>query len=260
MKRNTNPSSSKFEERYHGPFQVTSRKPDGGYFLLDRDGTSMVRAVPHHQLKLFMGTDAAFGESADVHAIVAQRNDRNGQEYRVRWKNLSASDDTWLQEADFDGKDAIRKYWAKVQPKGQPHANITPAVSSTATNPPTSSPGATPSYAQAASGPATTPSKPLDHRRTAREDARRTSLLDATDTIATTCPAIDRHLVGRSILMFWNTKNTWERATIRSWHTPRGDLQHNCVLHYRDGSRRDRNLTAAQYLGPASDVTSTTTP
>jgi hypothetical protein len=49
-----------------------------------------------------------------------------------------------------------------------------------------------------------------------------------------------------------------ERATIRSWHTPRGDFQHNCVLYFRDGSRRDRLLTEDQYLAPSSSVISTT--
>ena len=134
-------ASSKTEPKYHGPYRVVARTPNGAYRLLNSTGALLSDTLPPSLLKKVSSTTSPSPTPSTLdtppssssappsppmvpmatkglpsgHYEILHVLDHAGPpgdcQYKVRWKGYSAKDDLWLDERNLNADRAIRNYW-----------------------------------------------------------------------------------------------------------------------------------------------------
>jgi hypothetical protein len=109
---------NKFEPKYIGPYTVIRRAQNGAYVLRDQTGDIFDRHVTADQIKLISKkpreVDTRDAEQIyEVDHIVDHRGEAGHYQFLVRWKGYEASDDSWVDEVDFQDNRCIRDYWKR---------------------------------------------------------------------------------------------------------------------------------------------------
>jgi transposase InsO family protein len=101
---------------YEGPYEVIRKTDHNNYTLRDELGVLLPREYTPSELKL-VSQDAIVSkeEVYEFDAIVAHRGEPGKREYKVRWKNYTAADDSWITADMFTDPQAIAKYWKRVK-------------------------------------------------------------------------------------------------------------------------------------------------
>lgn len=113
---------------YEGPYEVVRKTARNNYTLRDELGLLLPREYTPSELKL-VSQDAVVAKE-DIYefdAIVDHRGEAGNREYKIRWKNYTAEDDSWITAHMFTDPQAIVNYWKRlkgavpqdVQPLGQ---------------------------------------------------------------------------------------------------------------------------------------------
>jgi transposase InsO family protein len=101
---------------YEGPYEVIRKTDRNNYTLRDELGLLLPREYTPSELKP-VSQDAVVSKE-DVYefdAIVDHRGKPGNREYKVRWKNYTADDDSWLTANMFTDPQAIVNYWKRVK-------------------------------------------------------------------------------------------------------------------------------------------------
>lgn len=111
---------SKTKPRYVGPYMVVMHdKRNNGYRLQGMDGALHPRAQPIEYLKVIKGDlpiTQEIGESTSdafhIEKIISHRNNEvtGDNEYLVKWKNYSDTENEWISFRNFVDQDIIRQY------------------------------------------------------------------------------------------------------------------------------------------------------
>jgi Chromo (CHRromatin Organisation MOdifier) domain len=99
-----------FEAKYQGPFKVVARSHGGAYTLQDLDMQILPRHFPPSQLVPISDLPIFDDVSYEVEKIVDHRDDLNGREYLIKWKNYPEEENTWEPESNIDDDELIRRY------------------------------------------------------------------------------------------------------------------------------------------------------
>jgi hypothetical protein len=101
---------------YEGPYEVVRKTDRNNYTLKDELGLLLPREYTPSELKL-VSQDAVIAKE-DVYefdAIVDHRGEPGNREYKIRWKNYTAADDSWITTAMFTDPQAIVNYWKRLK-------------------------------------------------------------------------------------------------------------------------------------------------
>ena len=91
------------------------RTDNGNYTLRDANGILFPREHTPSELKL-VSQDAIISKK-DIYEFdenVAHRGDPGNREYRIRWKNYTADDDTWIKVDNFTDPQSVTDYWKRI--------------------------------------------------------------------------------------------------------------------------------------------------
>lgn len=101
---------------YEGPYQVVRKTDRNNYTLKDELGLLLPREYTPSEMKL-VSQDAVIAKE-DIYefdAIVDHRGEPGSREYKIRWKNYTAADDSWITADMFTDTQAIVNYWKSVK-------------------------------------------------------------------------------------------------------------------------------------------------
>lgn len=101
---------------YEGPYEVVRKTDNNNYTIRDELGLLMPREYTPSELKL-VSQDAVVSKE-DVYefdAIVGHRGEPGKREYKIRWKNYTAEDDSWITQDMFTDPQAITNYWKRLK-------------------------------------------------------------------------------------------------------------------------------------------------
>jgi hypothetical protein len=101
---------------YEGPYEVVRKTASGNYTLRDEMGLLIPRDFTPSELKL-VSQDAlvALEEIYEFDGIVDHRGEAGHREYKVRWKNYTAAEDSWITSDMFTDPQAITNYWKRIK-------------------------------------------------------------------------------------------------------------------------------------------------
>lgn len=123
---------TKLDPRWIGHYYIKNYTRNSSYMLADITGELLSRDVPTQHIRVIDYSDnhptkGLKERRYEVQAIINHRVDTTTGEisYRTNWVKYQKSDDTWQKEADFDSKNPIRDYWARLNPTapGKPLPN-----------------------------------------------------------------------------------------------------------------------------------------
>ena len=105
--------TTKFAERWEGPYQIFEKGEDG-YRLKEVEGRILLGFFPIEHLKvieeLFVDEDEILFE---VEEILDHKGETEDRLYLVKWKGYSKA--TWEERRNFQTTDCILEYWDKVR-------------------------------------------------------------------------------------------------------------------------------------------------
>jgi hypothetical protein len=101
---------------YEGPYEVIRKNDNNNYTLRDEMGLLMPRDFTPSELKL-VSQDALIAEEEvyEFDGIVDHRMNNGQREYKIRWKNYTAADDSWITAELFTDPQAVINYWKRVK-------------------------------------------------------------------------------------------------------------------------------------------------
>ena len=109
--------TTKFAERWEGPYQIIEKGKDG-YRLKEVDGRILLGFFPVEHLKVI---EELFAEEDEVLYEVEEILDHKGETgdrlYQVKWRGFAKT--TWEEQANFRTTDCILDYWDKVREKNK---------------------------------------------------------------------------------------------------------------------------------------------
>jgi hypothetical protein len=101
---------------YEGPYEVVRKTTNNNYTLRDEMGLLIPRDFTPSELKLVsMDALIAKEEVYEFDGIVDHRGEAGHREYKVRWKNYTAADDSWITANMFTDPQAVTNYWKRLK-------------------------------------------------------------------------------------------------------------------------------------------------
>jgi hypothetical protein len=101
---------------YEGPYEVVRKTDNNNYTLRDEMGLLIPRDFTPSELKLVsMDALIAKEEVYEFDGIVDHRGEAGHREYKVRWKNYTAADDSWITADMFTDPQAVTNYWKRLK-------------------------------------------------------------------------------------------------------------------------------------------------
>jgi hypothetical protein len=106
--------SSKYAQTFHATHTVKEITPTGSYILVDDDGDTIRRAREH--IEIYRENDDRI--SVEVERIIRHENlDGAKPKFFVKWKNRPHKFNQWLTIEDFDDRELVDEYLARVRPR-----------------------------------------------------------------------------------------------------------------------------------------------
>ena len=105
---------TKLHSRYSGPYTIVNQTKGGNYKLKDSAGTVLRRPYPLEKLKLTK--DQNIDNIYAVEKIINDRVFQHKQQYLVKWKDFSESENSWENEDNFVNTVPIKIYWKLKDP------------------------------------------------------------------------------------------------------------------------------------------------
>jgi hypothetical protein len=101
---------------YEGFYEVIRKTDHNNYTLRDKLGLLSPREYTPSELKLVsQDTVVAKEDVYEFDGIVDHRRKPGNREYKVRWKNYTADDDSWITASMFTDPQAIVNYWKRLK-------------------------------------------------------------------------------------------------------------------------------------------------
>jgi hypothetical protein len=105
--------TSKHDQNFVGPYQVTEVRPSGTYLLTDDLGQTLRRGISQLKVIPEAKTDE---KSYELDKIIEHKGHGKHIRYLVSWKGYGEEDNSWLSSDKFDDDKIIQEYW-KSKPK-----------------------------------------------------------------------------------------------------------------------------------------------
>ncbi len=222
------------EQVKEGPYTVASRHRNA-YHLLDATNTLLPRPLPPGKMQL-TGTNAPYGNSHTIQAILSHKGKGTTRKYLVRWKGSKPSDDSWEPYTMFDDDTAIQTYF-----KRRGLSNDNPSTPNAAvTNVDTTT------HKQTKSTVTTTVKTTTD-----RSTLDPLSLLSPGETFATTAPVLNGRLKGTPVVVRW-TDGPWERGRVTK-HFPGSAKPANYELSFNRNTSKGGKSSKYDFALVATD-------
>ena len=108
---------NKLEPRFRGPYSIHSTDKKGNYLVKNSLGILLKTIFPRHKIKVVATENNASVEAHyEVEKILKHRRTSNRKfEYLVKWKDHHSSENSWVQESNFDTIEVINKYWKSIE-------------------------------------------------------------------------------------------------------------------------------------------------
>jgi transposase InsO family protein len=97
---------------WSGPFFVQKRVGNS-YVVSDGEGVEQKRRVPRDQLKVVREGKDENEDEYEVEYIIADKMERNGRMFLVKWKGFSAREATWEPKKNFNQTKVLREYFGR---------------------------------------------------------------------------------------------------------------------------------------------------
>ena len=117
---------NKLEPRFRGPYSIHSTDKKGNYLVKNSLGILLKTVFPRHKIKVVATENNASVEAHyEVEKILKHRLTSNRKfKYLVKWKDHHSSENSWVQESNFDTIEVINKYWESIESRNQINATL----------------------------------------------------------------------------------------------------------------------------------------